>query len=291
MRLLVIGLGYSAAAVAAQLRPAAEAITATRRHAEGPRPDGIDRMIAFDGNAPSPDLADALAEATHLLLSAPPDEAGDPLLNHHREALEASGTLRWIGYLSTVGVYGDAGGGWVDERKPPAPSTQRSRNRLAAEDAWRVLGEGAGVPVAILRLAGIYGPGRSALDALKAGTARRIVKPGQVFNRIHRDDIAGWTARLAGKAVGGTFNLCDDEPAPPQDVVSFAARLAGCPVPEALAFEEAGLSPMGRSFYGETKRVSNRAIRQATGREPLYPSYREALLAQIREEGPAGQSG
>ena len=186
--------------------------------------------------------------------------------------------LRWIGYLSTVGVYGDHGGAWVDETTPLAPASRRSRERCEAEAAWQAFADARGVPLAILRLSGIYGPGRSPFDKLRAGTARRLVKPGQVFNRIHVHDIAGALIHLAASRTGGVFNVTDDEPAPPQDVVAHAARLGGFPLPPAIDFATADLTPMARSFYGENKRVSNSKLKQS-GYAMIFPTFREGLAA------------
>ncbi|MEZ5851441.1 MAG: SDR family oxidoreductase [Hyphomicrobiaceae bacterium] len=286
--LLCLGLGYSARMVATRLAREGWRIAGTAREA-----GGLDRIadagwraLPFDAAAPSPALAAALRAATHVLVSIPPDAAGDPVLRCHGDDLRQAAGLCWIGYLSTVGVYGDHAGGWVDEATPPAPVSQRSRWRVAAEAEWLAAGAACAVPVQVFRLAGIYGPGRSAIDSLRAGTARRIVKPGQVFNRIHVEDIA--TTVLAGMAhpeATGLFNVTDDEPAPPQDVVAFAASLLGVPPPPEMPFETAELSPMARSFYGETKRVANGRIKRALGVTLRYPSYREGLAAIMETAG------
>ncbi|RWA58140.1 SDR family oxidoreductase [Mesorhizobium sp.] len=231
--------------------------------------------LRFDG-ALTAEIGEALKTTTHLIVSVAPEEAGDPVLGAAREAIAAMPALEWIAYLSTVGVYGDHGGGWVDERAECRPVSKRSVMRVAAEQEWLKLGQEIGRPVAILRLSGIYGPGRNALVNLADGTARRLVKPGQVFNRIHCDDIAGALWHLAGKNSGGIFNVTDDEPAPPQDVVAYAAGLMGVEPPPEIAFETAQLSPMARSFYGENKRVSNAAIK-AAGYGFAFPDYRSAL--------------
>ncbi|MDX8432363.1 SDR family oxidoreductase [Mesorhizobium sp. M4B.F.Ca.ET.215.01.1.1] len=231
--------------------------------------------LRFDG-ALTAEIGEALKTTTHLIVSVAPEEAGDPVLGAAREAIAAMPALEWIAYLSTVGVYGDHGGGWVDERAECRPVSKRSVMRVAAEQEWLKLGQEIGRPVAILRLSGIYGPGRNALVNLADGTARRLVKPGQVFNRIHCDDIAGALWHLAGKNSGGIFNVTDDEPAPPQDVVAYAAGLMGVEPPPEIAFETAQLSPMARSFYGENKRVSNAAIK-AAGYRFAFPDYRSAL--------------
>lgn len=289
MKLLVFGLGYSAEAAVRALRQTEPdlLVAGTTRDgvkAERLRSQGIEAHL-FEGSEPADTtIREALAGTTHLLLSIAPDEAGDPVLRQLASAIAAAPALVWIGYYSTIGVYGDAGGGWVDEQTPPNPANARSRARVAAEAAWQALGEARGIPVAVLRLAGIYGRGRSALDKLREGTARRISKPGQVFNRIHADDIGRVTALLAGRRMGGIFNLADDEPAPPQDVIAFAADLLGLPVPPLLPFEQAEMSPMARSFYSDNKRVSNRAVKAALGINLLHPTYREGLRSILAGE-------
>lgn len=281
-RLVVFGCGYSAKRFVELHGAEFDAIDVTSRSPEGVAALAAAGLSAhvFDGTATPPALEQAIAGATHALVSAGPSEAGDPTLNGAGSALSRAPRLEWIGYLSTIGVYGDAGGGWVDEDTPPSPENDRARRRVEAEDAWIALGRHKGVPVQILRLAGIYGPGRSAIENLRAGTARRLVKPGQVFNRIHVDDIA--TAIAAGIArpeVGPAINVTDDEPAPPQDVVAYAAELIGAPVPPDIPFDAADLSPMARSFYSSNKRVANRRLREQLGVELRYPTYREGIAA------------
>jgi nucleoside-diphosphate-sugar epimerase len=191
----------------------------------------------------------------------------------------AAPDLAWIGYLSTVGVYGDHGGAWVDEATEPRPLSGRSIERVRAETEWRRLADELGVPIGIFRLSGIYGPGRNALAQIVDGTARRLVKPGQIFNRIHVADIATVVAAGAAREAAGVFNVTDDEPAPPQDVVAFAAETAGYPAPPAIDFETADLSPMVRSFYGENKRVGNKRLAADLGVRLAFPSYREGIAA------------
>jgi nucleoside-diphosphate-sugar epimerase len=281
-RLLVIGLGYSARAIAGALAREGWTVTATSRTAEGLAQIAALRFqgLAFDGTRPSAELAAALAWATHVLVSAPPDADGDPLLRHHARELAASPGLAWVGYLSTIGVYGDRQGAWVDETTPPRPTSERSRRRLAAEDAWREFARCTGQRVQIFRLAGIYGPGRSAIDDLRAGSARRIVKPGQLFNRIHVADLAAAViAGAKGAGTGTAYNVADDEPAPPQDVVAYAARLLGVPAPPEIPFEAARLSPMAQSFYAESKLVRNDTAKRELGLVLAYPTYREGLRA------------
>ncbi|MFN3171021.1 MAG: SDR family oxidoreductase [Hyphomicrobiales bacterium] len=280
MRLVIVGYGYSSKAIHAALGEDLESLTVTCRTEEKAarlRADGLDAIV-FDGTAPSPDLEDALSTATHLIMSAAPGEVGDPLLVHHDIA--AATKLQWVGYLSTVGVYGNHDGAWVDEDTPTNPQSKRSKMRVVAENAWLALSATTEIKVGVFRLAGIYGPGRSALDKVREGTARRIIKPGQVFNRIHVDDIGRVVAAAATQGAGGIFNVADDEPGPPQDVVAHAADVLGVDAPPDVAFDDADLSAMGRSFYGENKRVSNAKIKQAFG-PMLYPTYREGLAALL----------
>ncbi|HEY8563921.1 MAG TPA: SDR family oxidoreductase [Beijerinckiaceae bacterium] len=282
MRLVVIGLGYSAQRFIERHRSRFSAVTGTVRTPEKAAALSAEGLpaVAFGPEAKDPALDEILAGAEALLVSAPPGPKGDPLLQAHAGALARAKGLRWIGYLSTVGVYGDHGGGLVDEGTPPRPSSGRSRARLDAEIAWLGFGERSGTPVQVFRIAGIYGPGRNALANLAEGTAKRIVKPGQVFNRIHVDDIgAALAASLDRPRPGGIYNLADDEPAPPQDVVAYAATLMEVAPPPEIPFDEAELSPMARSFYGENKRVSNRRLREELGVRLLYPTYREGLAA------------
>lgn len=279
--LLSIGHGYTAQALARRLHGAGWRIIGTTRSADKARDlaeDGIDARVW-----PGDDLGPALAEATHLLSSVSPDADGDPVLSALGAAIaEAAPGLAWAGYLSTTGVYGDRDGGWVDETTPVAPATERGHRRAEAEAAWRAI---PGLPIHVFRLAGIYGPGRSALDRLRAGTARRIVKPGQVFSRIHVDDIAQvLAASMQRPAPGAVYNVCDDLPAPPQDVIEHAAELLGLPVPPAIPFEEAELSPMAASFYSDSKRVRNDRIKEDLGVSLLHPDYRSGLRALLDAE-------
>lgn len=290
-RIFIFGVGYSARAFVG-LCPKHVPVSGTTRSAgkfDLLRSAGISPLL-FNGTL-TPEIGKALGEATHLVVSVAPGEAGDPVLNAARAVIAAKmPALRWIGYLSTVGVYGDHGGAWVDEETPCRPVSRRSVLRVEAERQWLELGEAIGRPVAVLRLAGIYGPGRNAFVNLRDGTARRLVKAGQVFNRIHVADIAGALLHLAGRGEGGVFNVTDDEPAPPQDVVAFAAGLMGVEPPPEIPFKEAELTPMARSFYGENKRVSNAALK-AAGYRFRFPDYRTALRA-LWDEGnwAAGES-
>jgi dTDP-4-dehydrorhamnose reductase len=280
--LFVFGLGYSARAFVRAERGRFDRIVATVTSAAKAETLAADRIEArvFGPDGRDPRIAGDLRDARALLVSIPPGEDGDPALGAYGDEIAAAPRLAWIGYLSTVGVYGDHAGAWIDEATPPKPASARSRRRLAAEEAWLALGRRTGTPVQVFRLAGIYGPGRNPFVQLAAGTAKRIVKPGQVFNRIHVDDIAGaLAASLDRPRAGAIYNVTDDEPAPPQDVVAYAARLADVAPPPEIPFDEAAMSPMARSFYGETKRVSNRLITQELGVKLRYPTYREGLAA------------
>jgi nucleoside-diphosphate-sugar epimerase len=279
MQLFCFGYGYSAESLVRRLSPRDVVAAGTRTSlAEVPEPSV--QLVAYKGDAASADVRKLLAGTTHLLVSIPPDLEGDVVLRQHREDIAALPDLAWVGYLSTVGVYGDHKGAWVDEETPTRPASERSLRRLQAEQSWLGFRSETGRRVEIFRLSGIYGPGRSVIDNLKAGTARRIVKPDQVFNRIHVDDIARVLAAAIDKDTGHRiYNVSDDEPAPPEDVVAYAAELLGLPLPPVLAFEAAGLRGMAASFWAESKRVRNTRIREDLGVELLYPTYREGLRA------------
>lgn len=285
MRVLVFGMGFSGEAAGRALHAFDPGIpiVGTARQVR-PGASAALRLHRFDGTAPCPSLGPDLAGASHVIVSIPPGAAGDPVLIQHGEDLAAARDLEWLCYYSTVGVYGDFGGAAIDETAPTRPVNPRSQLRVEIEQRWRDFAAARGVPLLILRLAGIYGPGRSAFDKLRDGTARRIVKPGQVFNRIHVEDIGRVTARAALARLSGTFNLADDEPAPPQDVVAHAAALLGIAPPPELAFADADMTPMARSFYADNKRVANAAIKQALGISLLYPTYREGLAAILAAE-------
>jgi nucleoside-diphosphate-sugar epimerase len=276
--LLSIGHGYSAQALARALGPGWRIIATTRsaENADALRAEGVAPLVW-----PGSDLGPALAEATHLLSSVPPGQGGDPVIADLGAQLRGARHLDWVGYLSTTGVYGDHKGGWVDETAPLTPATARGRARVAAEADWAALG----LPLHIFRLAGIYGPGRSPLDKVRDGTARRIVKPGQVFSRIHVDDIAQvLAASMAHPDPGAVYNVADDEPAPPQDVIAFAARMLSLPVPPEVPFEAADLGPMAASFYAESKRVRNDRIKTDLGVQLRHPDYRAGLAALLEDE-------
>jgi nucleoside-diphosphate-sugar epimerase len=283
--LLCFGMGFSATALARRLKAKGWRITGTSRTAAGVAGltgQGFD-AVRLDGEAPfDPAWLDGVS---HVVASAPPDADGDPVLRVAGAALIAhAASLRWVAYLSTTGVYGDRGGDWVDEESPLRPTTARGERRLAAERDWLALWRAHGLPAHLFRLAGIYGPGRNQLAAVLEGTARRVVKPGQVFSRIHVDDVAGvLEASIARPHPGRAYNVCDDEPAPPQDVVAWAARLLDRPVPPEIAFDGAELSPMAKSFYAESKRVANARIKDELGYRLTYPNYRQGLAALLAD--------
>lgn len=277
-RLLSFGHGYSARALAARLIPEGWHIVGTTRSADkmaGIAATGVEPFL-WPGNDP-----DALIdEFPNVLISAGPDSQGDPVLAQlTKQFSQAAEGIRWLGYLSTTGVYGDHQGGWVDEQTPLTPATKRGLARVDAEQAWQSI---PGLPLHIFRLAGIYGPGRGPFEKVRTGRARRIIKEGQVFSRIHVDDIAlALDLSLRAPASGSIYNLCDDDPAPPQDVIAYAADLLGVPVPPAIHFEEAQMTPMARSFYAESKRVRNDHIKDVLAWGPQYPDYRSGLAAML----------
>lgn len=279
-RLVCFGLGYSARHLVARLDRTIWSIAGTVRDAEAAqklKSDGIDAFV-FDGSGRATGIDAAIANATHVLISAPPDAAGDPVLAQYADDLAHARSLTWLGYLSTVGVYGDHDGRWVDEATPVAPVSERSRFRVAAETQWLDFAHASGKRVVIFRLAGIYGPRRSAIDSVRSGRARRIVKPGQRFNRIHVEDIArAVEASMAGRGRATILNVADDEPAPPQDVITYAARLLNAPMPPEIQFADADLTPMARTFYGENKQVRNDLMKQDLGLTLAFPTYREGL--------------
>ncbi len=281
--LLAVGLGYCARHYLAAFPAAFDRVIGTAR-----TPEGVARVqqagfegVLFDGTSLTPALAEAVAAADVLLLSAPPEAKGDPLLAVARDVLAASPALKQIIYLTTLGVYGDHQGGWVDEDTPPKAGSARLERRLAAEADLLAFGAAKGIPVAVLRLAGIYGPGRNALLQLRAGEARRIEKPNQVFNRIHVDDISATIAAVLERRFGGLLNVTDDLPAPPGDPIVYAAKLLGMDAPPAIAFDEAAktMSPMALSFWGASKRVRNDRLKRDLGVQLAYPTYAEGLSA------------
>jgi nucleoside-diphosphate-sugar epimerase len=282
--LFCFGLGYTALALARALKAQGWQVTGTFRdaaHAGEAEALGLE-IVIFDRNHPIADLDRRLASATHLLSSVPPDERGDPVLDVQGAAIaRAAPRLQWIGYLSTTGVYGDRQGGWVDESSALTPSGERGRRRLEAETAWLALP----TPAHLFRLAGIYGPGRSALDTVRAGKARRVLKPGQVFSRIHRDDIVQvLLASIARPNPGAAYNVCDDDAADPAEVITHACKLLNVTPPPEVPFAEAQLSPMARSFYEDNKRVRNDRIKRELGVVLKYPDYRAGLAALLAAE-------
>ncbi|MES2845478.1 MAG: SDR family oxidoreductase [Pseudomonadota bacterium] len=269
--LLSLGHGYSAQALARRLSPQGWTVIGTTRNpakADALRAAGVEPLVL------PADLRPALARATHILSSVAPDDQGDPILRDHADAIAAA-QPDWVGYLSTTAVYGDHKGGWVDEDTALTPTTARGAARVAAEGAWTDLG----LPLHIFRLAGIYGPGRGPFEKVRDGSARRIIKPGQVFSRIHVDDIAQvLEASMAAPHPGRVYNVCDDDPAPPEDVIGYAAELLGLPPPPAIPYDQAEMTPMARSFYAESKRVRNDRIKDELGVSLLYPTYRQGLV-------------
>jgi nucleoside-diphosphate-sugar epimerase len=280
--LFCFGLGYTGRVLARRLAAEGWIVGGTCRTADKTSEAGFPVEV-FDGDHPLP--RKALDGVTHLLVSVPPDAVGDPVLAVHGEDIAQIKGLRWLGYLSTTGVYGDRGGEWVDETAELSPSGERGRRRVAAEAGWLDLWHRRGVPVHVFRLAGIYGPGRSPFEALRGGTVKRIDKPGQVFSRIHVEDLAHVLASsISRPRPGAVYNVCDDDPAAPEAVVAHAAALLGMPAPPLVPFEAAELSPMARSFYDDNKRVSNRLIKSELGVTLRYPDYRAGLAAILVDE-------
>jgi nucleoside-diphosphate-sugar epimerase len=277
MKLFVFGLGYTAQALIGSRTWSRVAGTVrSREKAEDLRKNGILAYSFADASR----LPDEVLQADAILISTPPTEGRDPAYAQFRDLVASVRRGVWLGYLSTTGVYGDHAGGWVDETVAPEPRSERSARRVEAERQWLKLGDKAGLNVAIFRLSGIYGPGRNTFVALARGIAQRIVKPGQVSNRIHVDDIAAVLSASIDRPRGAAiYNVSDNEPAPPQDIIAFAARLAGIPAPPAIPIDQAELSPMSQSFYAENKRISNRLMTHELGVRLRYPTYREGLAA------------
>ncbi len=288
-KLLCIGCGYTARAFARDRLDKGWRVMGTTRSPEKAEALRAARItpVVWDGAPPE----DAVRGASAVLVSTPPGEAGCPALaalsSLSREVLAAA---RWIGYLSTNGVYGDHGGAWVDETSALKAASSRGQRRIAAENGWRDFADGVDAEIVVFRLPGIYGPGRSAFDAIRAGTAKRIYKEGQVFSRAHVDDIAAaLAASLDNPSAGDLFNIADDEPAPPQDVTAYACELIGAPLPPLVPLEDADLSEMGRSFYADNKRVSNARMKDRLGVKLQYPTYREGLRAILAAEAGAAR--
>jgi nucleoside-diphosphate-sugar epimerase len=284
--LICFGFGYCAEHFVARFGDKFGRIIGTVRGAEratilNAYDAGRPQALVFDGTRASAELKSAIDEADLALVSAPPGDSGDPVIAALGDAFADAKHLRSIVYLSTIGVYGDNGGAWVDEQTPPKPGSARGHARLAAELAWQELGARYGIAVAILRLAGIYGPGQNALVQLARGKGRRIVKPGQIFNRIHVGDIAQAIDAAFARRASGIFNVADDEPGPPSDPIVFAAQLMGIEPPPEIAFEDAApsMTPMGLSFWQECRRVKNAKLKSELGVALRYPTYREGLSA------------
>ncbi len=279
--LLVFGPGYSATPFMERALADGWTVSATWR-----RPEAKETLVK-QGIEPVPfDTQHPLREdITHVLTSIAPQPDGDPVLRQFSDKLRDLKHLRWAGYLSSTNVYGDHDGAWVDETSDTKPSLDRGKRRLLAEEAWTDLGADISAAVHVFRLAGIYGPGKNAIRSVLDGRARRVIKPGQVFGRIHRDDIADALWRGANSDVPShVFNLSDDLPSPPQDVIAEAARLLGVEPPPEISLEQAAMSPMGRSFYEENKRVSNKKAKELLGWKPLWPDYHYALPKLIEQE-------
>ncbi len=283
--LFCFGLGFSARVLSKRLLAKGWRVTGTTRSEEKRQAllaQGFSEVLLFDGTQPLADPSNVLRDITHILISAAPDATGDPVLMQHRRDIAALPNLQWLGYLSTTGVYGNHDGSWVDEEAPLSPSSPRSEYRVAAEQAWLELAAEDRVPVHIFRLAGIYGPGRSMLDTVRAGKAKRIDRPGQVFSRIHVEDIATvLEASIAAPNGGRIYNVCDDMAASPAEVTAHACELLGVEPPPLVPFEEAGLSPMGKTFWLDNKRVSNRRLHEELGVELRYPDYKAGLASLL----------
>src|SRR5262249_8114075 len=292
-RLFIFGLGYSGMAIARQARAAGWSVASTATTAEKVRRLATEGWAAELFAQPNAPASEAFERATHLVCTIPPDERGDPALRHYAGRFaRLKPRPVWLGYLSTTGVYGDAGGQWVDEGATPRPGATRSRYRLAAEQSWQELAARCDIPLHIFRLPAIYGPGRSAIEQVRAGTARSVDKPGQVFSRIHVEDLARTVLASMGQPAplpGALYNVADDAPAPQPEVIGHAARLLGVPAPPVVPWDEAALSmsEMARSFYAENRRVRNDRIKRELGVVLKYPTYREGLAACLG--GPPAQ--
>ncbi|WP_447907429.1 NAD-dependent epimerase/dehydratase family protein, partial [Stenotrophomonas sepilia] len=277
-RVLILGLGWSGRVLAAQLQAHGTGVAGTVRDPSFAPDDGLPRHQLHADTPPSPALLEEIAQADAVLCSVPPDAEGDPALRLLLPALKASPALRWVGYLSSTSVYADRAGGWIDERSAADATEAAGVQRLLAEAQWRALAGQRSIASAVFRLPGLYGPGRNALVQLAQGRARHVVRPGQVFNRLHVDDLATVIiAAMRRPARQGLYLPSDDEPAPPQDVLAFAAKLGGFALPPAVAWDDPALSPTLRRFYESNKRIDSRGTREALGWEPRFPSYREGL--------------
>ncbi|ARZ76372.1 epimerase [Stenotrophomonas sp. WZN-1] len=282
-RVLILGMGWSGRVLAQHLQALGAHVAGTVRDPASAPHDGLRRHTLRADATPSPALLDEIAQAEAVLCSVPPDADGDPALRLLLPALQASPALRWVGYLSSTSVYADRAGGWVDERSTADATEAAGVQRLRAEAQWRALAEDRGIASAVLRLPGLYGPGRNALLQLAQGRARHVVRPGLVFNRLHVDDLATVViASMQRPCVDGLYLPADDEPAPPQEVLAFAAQLGGFAMPPAVAWDDPALSPTLRRFYESSKRIDSRGTREALAWAPQFPSYREGLRDLLR---------
>ncbi|MGX9778485.1 NAD-dependent epimerase/dehydratase family protein [Stenotrophomonas maltophilia group sp. LNF336] len=290
-RVLILGLGRSGRVLAAQLQAHGVGVAGTVRDPSFAPDDGLPRHQLHADTPPSPALLDEIAQADAVLCSVPPDAEGDPALRLLLPALQASPALRWVGYLSSTSVYADRAGGWINERSAADATEAAGVQRLLAEAQWRALAGQRSIASAVFRLPGLYGPGRNALVQLAQGRARHVVRPGQVFNRLHVDDLATVIiAAMQRPTHKGLYLPSDDEPAPPQDVLAFAAQLGGFAMPPAVAWDDPALSPTLRRFYESNKRIDSRGTREALGWAPRFPTYREGLkdlAASLAGHGPA----
>ena len=279
--MFIFGAGYTAGYLSKTLTEQGWIVYGTTRRQE--RFDEIAKSGAHPLLIDDPAMSERLSACSHVLISAGPSENGDPTLNAYQSVF-VENRFEWVGYLSTTGVYGGTEGEWVDEDTPLHPTTTRGQQRKLAEEAWSDV---PNLPLHIFRLAGIYGLGRGPFSKVKSGKAQRIIKKDQVFSRIHVEDIVQvLSASIAAGTNGGIYNVCDNYPAPPQDVIGYAAELLGLPIPPAIAFEDANLSPMGRSFYAENKRAANERIKSELRIVLKYPDYKTGLDALVRlEEG------
>lgn len=284
--LMIFGYGFTSEAIGERLQDKFSKISGTTRTKDKARALESHNIapVLFDGRNADEGLLENLSIASHLLVSIGPDAEGDPVLNALADRLDRLKHLQWIGYLSTVGVYGNHDGAWVDENTACKPVSRRSRERVEAENAWLKICGDLDIPLTIFRLSGIYGPGRNTFMNIEKGNARRLVKPGQVFNRIHREDVAKAVDLAIDKQASGIFNITDDLPAPPQDVVTLAFLLMGKTPPEETDFASAELTAMARSFYGENKRVSNARSKEVLGMVYDWPDYKTSLR-RMHEEG------
>ncbi|WP_422352237.1 NAD-dependent epimerase/dehydratase family protein [Stenotrophomonas sp. AR026] len=282
-RVLILGMGWSGCVLAQHLQALGAHVAGTVRDPASAPHDGLRRHPMRADATPSPALLDEIAQAEAVLCSVPPDADGDPALRLLLPALQASPALRWVGYLSSTSVYADRAGGWVDERSAADAIEAAGVQRLRAEAQWRALAEQRGIASALFRLPGLYGPGRNALLQLAQGRARHVVRPGLVFNRLHVDDLATVVvASMQRPCVDGLYLPADDEPAPPQQVLAFAAQLGDFAMPPAVAWDDPALSPTLRRFYESNKRIDSRGTREALGWQPRFPSYREGLRDLLR---------